>query len=227
LVKLVFLCRRRPDITSERYVELLRGHVPLALRHHSTMRGYVVNVVEQTPSGAEELDSVGVLSFESLTDFRERLYDSAEGRAAVERDTRGFLGVAYAYATNEHVETGGDSDAPLGTRSPGVKLFCPLRRRIGMSHAEFIGHWRERHTPLVLRHHRGLSRYVTNVVDEKLSPDGAPWDGFAELCFTDARALERPFDSPAGEHAIREDLARFVGRTAAYRVAEYVQKLPG
>ena len=37
MVKLIFLCRRRPDITHERYVELLlKGHVPIALRHHPT-----------------------------------------------------------------------------------------------------------------------------------------------------------------------------------------------
>src|SRR5262247_3845809 len=32
MVKLIFLCRRRPELTHEQYVDmLLRGHVPLAL----------------------------------------------------------------------------------------------------------------------------------------------------------------------------------------------------
>jgi len=49
MVKLIFLCRRRPEIGHDEYVErVLRGHVPLALRHHPTMLGYVVNIVEDT-----------------------------------------------------------------------------------------------------------------------------------------------------------------------------------
>jgi uncharacterized protein (TIGR02118 family) len=228
VVKLIFLCRRRPDVTHERYVELLlAGHVPIALRHHPAMRKYVVNVVEQTPPGEEELDSIGELFFDSLVDFRERLYDSAEGRAIVERDTRGFLGAAHAYVTTEHVQKEGALGVALGTRSPGVKLICPVQRREGMTHAEFVAHWLGRHVPLALRHHPGLGRYVTNVVEQRLSPGGEAWDGVAELQFFGQRDLEHGlFDSPAGERVIREDIARFIGRTGAYRVAEYVQKLP-
>ncbi len=58
MVKLVFLCQRRPDVTHEQYVEmLLRGHVPLALAHHPTLRRYVVNVVESTRGPLRILDS--------------------------------------------------------------------------------------------------------------------------------------------------------------------------
>jgi hypothetical protein len=43
--------------------------------------------------------------------------------------------------------------------------------------------------------------------------------------FPSAEALRTGlFDSPAGEAAIRADMARFIDFTAAYRVAEYVQK---
>jgi len=71
MVKLVFLCWRRPDISHERYVELLlRGHVPVALAHHPTLRRYVVNVVEGTREPAPALDSIGELSFDSLADYR-------------------------------------------------------------------------------------------------------------------------------------------------------------
>jgi len=60
MVKVVFLCRRRSDLTHERYVaRLLEGHVPLALRHHPTLRRYVVNIVEGTRGPAPPLDSIG------------------------------------------------------------------------------------------------------------------------------------------------------------------------
>src|SRR5437879_7595304 len=93
MVKLLFLCRRRPDITHERYAELLlRGHVPLALRHHPALRRYVVNIVEDTRGPAPPLDSIGELWFDTLADYRERLYDSPEGAGIIARDDAGALG---------------------------------------------------------------------------------------------------------------------------------------
>jgi len=222
--KLVFLCRRRPDLTHERYAELLlRGHVPLALRHHPTMRKYVVNVVEGLLAGAEPLDSIGELTFDTLDDFRERLYDSDEGRRIIERDVAGFMGGAHAYVTTEHVQKGATTTAPLGDRSPGVKIIGLVRRPDGMTHEGFVEHWLERHVPLALRHHPGLHKYVTNLVETRLG-DAPEWDGIAELHFPSQEAMRTQFfDSPDGERIIREDMPRFIGRTWGYDVAEYVQ----
>jgi hypothetical protein len=226
MVKVVFLCRRRPDISHERYAHLLvDGHVPIALRHHPAMRKYVVNIVEQSPEDAPPLDSIGELSFSSLGDFRHRLYDSPEGEGIVRRDMAHFMGGADAYATTEHVQKAEPTSAPLGTRSPGIKLVCPLRRRDDLSHGDFVEHWLRRHVPLALRHHAGLVKYVTNVVDERLSNGGEEWDGFAELHLgSDADWRRQLFPSAAAERVIRGDIARFIGRTFAYRVAEYVEK---
>jgi uncharacterized protein (TIGR02118 family) len=200
--------------------------VPIALRHHPAMRQYVVNIVEESPQGEEALDSIGELSFAALDDFRERLYDSEAGRKIVERDVSGFMGGAHAYATTEHVQKTRPTRAPLGTRTPGIKLVCPVMRHAGMTHAEFVDHWLTRHVPLALQHHPGLIQYVTNVVDDQLSPSGEAWDGFAELHFASQQAYnDGLFDSPDGERAIRADMARFIGRTARYTVAEYVEKL--
>src|SRR5262249_32824795 len=159
----VFLCRRRSDLTHDEYVErVLRGHVPLALAHHPTMRGYVVNAVEGRRAGAEPLDSIAELSFDDLADYRERLYDSAERRRAIERDVAGFMAGALAYATTEHVQKAPATPPPLGTRSPGVKIIGLVRRPDDMSHAAFVEHWLHRHVPLALVHHPGLHKYVTN-----------------------------------------------------------------
>jgi uncharacterized protein (TIGR02118 family) len=225
MVKLVFLCRRRPDLTHDEYAQrVLEGHVPLALAHHPTMRGYVVNVVEGRRAGAEELDSIAELSFDHLDDFRERLYDSEEGRRAIERDVAGFMGGAVAFATTEHVQKAPPAVPPLGTRSPGVKIIGLVRRPDGMSHAAFVEHWLDRHVPLALAHHPGLHKYVTNVVDTRLG-DGPEWDGIAELHFPSIEAMRtRFFDSADGERVIREDMRRFIGATWGYDVAEYVQR---
>jgi uncharacterized protein (TIGR02118 family) len=227
VVKLVFLCRRRPELTHDRYAELvLRDHVPLALRHHPTMQGYVVNIVEHVPADAPEIDSAAALTFATLADYRERLYDSAAGERIVREDVARFMGGADAYATTEHVQKAPPATAP-GARTPGVKLIAPLTRRADMSHEAFVAHWLERHVPLALAHHPGLVGYVTNVVDARLDARAPELDGIAELHFASPAAFARGlFDSPEGERRVREDIARFIGRTFGYRVAEYVQRRP-
>jgi uncharacterized protein (TIGR02118 family) len=225
MIKLIFLCRRRPDISHERYVELLLGgHVPIALHHHPSMRRYVVNVVEQGRANEEVLDSIGELWFDSLADYRERLYDSSEGERIVQRDVAQFLGGADAYVTTEHVQKAIGA-APLGARTPGVTMFCPLRRRADLTHAQFVEHWLTRHVPLALEHHPHMVRYVTNVVDQRLSGTAPEWDGFAEISFASAADVgERLFASAEGERIVRDDIARFIGHTFPYLVGSYVQK---
>ena len=228
MVKLMFLCHRRADLSHAQYVErLLGGHVPIALRHHPSLRKYVVNIVEQSGPGLAPLDSIGELSFATLADFQGRLYDSAEGLQIVARDVAGFMGGSQAYATTEHVQKTTATPVTLGARAAGVKLVGPVRRRADLTHAQFVDHWLGTHVPLALTHHPGLTKYVTNVVDQTLSPAAAPWDGFAELHFaSDEDRRTRMFASPDGERIIRDDMTRFIATTGGYLVAEYPQKLP-
>lgn len=221
MVKLIFLCRRRPDISHDRYADLLlRGHVPIALRHHPTLRRYIINIVERGPEDELELDSIGELSFDTLADYHERLYDSPEGQRLVAADVAEFMGGAHAYATTEVVQKSVLA-RPISARAPGVKMCCPLRRRPDLTHEEFVRHWQTVHVPLALEHHPHMTRYVTNIVDRRLSPDAPDWDGFADITIDPTHPL---FGSPDGERIIRDDIARFIGHTFPYFVAEYVQK---
>jgi uncharacterized protein (TIGR02118 family) len=226
MVKLIFFCRRRPELTHAQYVEMLLGdHVPIALEHHPSLRRYVVNIVEHTPPGWEDLDSIGELYFDSLEDYRERLYGSAAGRDIVQRDVARFIASVDGYVTTEHVQRAPATPPTLGARTVGIKMICPLIRRAELTHAEFVAHWLSRHVPLALRHHPAMTRYVNNVVDQKLSESSADLDGIAELHFPSEEVLRTGiFDSAEGERIVRDDIARFIGRTQAYRVAEYVQK---
>src|SRR5438128_6516803 len=123
MVKLFFLCRRRPDLSHAEYVRrLLDGHVPLALRHHPTMRRYVVNIVEGVRGDTPPLDSIGVLWFDSLADFRDRLYDSPDGARVIAADVARFMGGAAAYATDEHVQRAPDAAPATGAGSARAKL---------------------------------------------------------------------------------------------------------
>lgn len=220
MLKMIFLCRRRPDITREQYAErVLKGHAPLAIRHHPAMRRYVIHIAEGRIDGPE-VDSLPSLYFDSLEDFRERLYDSPAGRAAIRADVQRFMGgAADAYATREQVHRDELPPAPPGERTPGLKLVCPLARRRGMTHDDFVAYWREIAASRLLERARGLDRYVTNAVEARVSPRGDDWDGFEELHFAraeDGRAWL------AAQRAADPERA-FVSRALRYPVGEYVQ----
>ena len=202
MVKLFFFCRRRADIAHEQYVELLlTGHVPLALKHHPTMRRYVVNIVEQAMEGSPGLDSIGILSFETLADYRERLCDSAAGERIIARDVARFMGGADAYATRE--ETFGEMPhGVLGARSPGAKLICGVLQA-GRHDRALIARLRA----------AGVDGGALNAVDESMSAAGPGYRLIAEL-YTSIR--------PGAElvRTLREEFAEI----HLYDTAEYVER---
>jgi len=228
MLKIIFLCRRRPDITREQYADfVLGGHAPLALKHHPTLLRYVINLAEGTPPGGPEVDSLPALYFESLEDFQERLYDSDEGREIIRRDVARFMtGGADTYSTSEYVQRKTALiTAPIGWRSPGAKETWLLQRREGMSRQAFVDHWLNVHAPLALASRSGLAQYVASVVEARLSETGERWDGIAELHYTHRVGEQEPgFASNEARERFEADLAGFVGRSLVYPVAEWVQK---
>ncbi len=225
--KLILLARRRPELSRERYVDLLlRGHVPLVLRHQGALRGYVVNVVDSVHlPGSPELDSIEELSCDTLEGWHERLYDSPAGRAAVERSAAGLHGRMEIYACTEHVHKAPPTPPRLGERSPVVKMVAAVRRRSGLSHEEFVDHWLHRHAPLALVHHPALVKYVASVVDARLSESGAEVDGIAELHFASEEDLRsRLYGTEEDRRIIEADIPRFLGAMQAWIVSEYVEK---
>ena len=224
--KLIFLCRRRADITHQQYGEkVLVGHVPLALRHHPTMLQYVVNLVERVQiPGSAPIDAVAEVSFATMADYHDRLYDSPEGERIIGRDVAAFMGGADAYECTEHLHK---RPAPrlVGQRTPGVKLISAVQRHPDLSHEEFVAHWLTRHVPLALEHHVGLVHYVTNVVDRRLSQGGVDFDGIAELGFASEEEMRtRLYGSAEGKRLIEEDIGRFLGPMQAWVADEYPQK---
>lgn len=228
MLKIMFLCRRRPDITREQYAAfVLEGHAPLALKHHPTLQRYVINIAEGAPPGGPEIDSLPALYFASLEDFRDRLYDSPEGQELIRRDVARFMtGGADTYATTEYVQRRSALlTAPVGQRSPGAKEIWLLQRREGMSRQAFVDHWLHVHIPLALANRSGLNQYVASVVEARLSETGERWDGIAELHYASpAGDLEPGDSSSAARERFEADLAGFVGRSLRIPVSEWIQK---
>src|SRR5262245_61506984 len=98
VVRLWFLCTRRAGLTHAQYAaHLLERHAPLALRHHATLRGYTLYLVEASGDGAPPIDSLNLLEYDAFEDFATRNYDSPEGERIVTEDHARFLGGAAGY----------------------------------------------------------------------------------------------------------------------------------
>jgi hypothetical protein len=208
VVRLYFLCARRPELTHAQYAaHLVERHAPLALRHHGTLRGYVLNVVDDALDGAEPIDSVNALEYDALEDFQTRNYDSAEGERVVTEDHARFLGGAAGYATAPR--------AFAAAREPArVKWLCALRSRADLA-VELV--------PEVLAAHPKLAQLSLARVEKKLYPTGRDWDAFLELGFADpVAAPAHPFDSYDCALSLRRRIAALCPERAVWRVTEHV-----
>jgi len=227
VVKIFFLCTRCASLSHAEYAaHLLERHVPLALRHHARLRGYTVSIVEEALDGADPIDSVNALTYDSLADFEAHAYDSPEGERLVTEDHARFLGGAAGYATRERVHRDDRAEAELGAATPGARWLCALRRRPQISSERFAEALASAFAPDVLSSHPGATRFSVARVERVLFPDAAPeWDALCEIGFADAaRAPAHPFDSPDCAVTLRRRVAALCSASAVWRVREYVQR---
>ena len=125
-----------------------------------------------------------------------------------------------------------------GGRGPapgGHKQAFLMRFRADMPRAAAARHWREVHAPLALAQ-PGMVRYVQNLVTGLIGdggaigpPEGAGFDGLAEVWFTDEEAWERASASEAWKASYADcvnflDMSESTGLAAS--VEERVIKLP-
>ena len=104
-----------------------------------------------------------------------------------------------------------ERDWPDGAASPGVKMISLMQRTEGITHAKFVQHWTQNHTPLALKHHIGLWNYRQNVVRRSYTPGGRAVDGIAELHFRTREDHDTKFfDDDAGRAIIFEDIPKFM-----------------
>ncbi|MBL6617875.1 MAG: EthD domain-containing protein [Reyranella sp.] len=97
-----------------------------------------------------------------------------------------------------------------------IRLEFALRRKPGMSRADFQKYWREVHGPLVARHSTtlGIHRYIQlHTLDDAIN-DGlaaarggmeAPYDGVAELWWTTPDALKGSGDKAAHQELLEDE----------------------
>lgn len=99
-----------------------------------------------------------------------------------------------------------------------IKRISLVRRREGMSAAEFTEHWLGEHAAII-RDMPGLRGYRLDIV-ESWQGDPEPWDGIGELWFDSRADLEAAFAAVAD--VLAADRAKFVSHTSAAYVQEHV-----
>jgi uncharacterized protein (TIGR02118 family) len=103
-----------------------------------------------------------------------------------------------------------------------IKIISLLRRKEGLTHAQFVEHWEKVHAPL-LRRNPAIRRYVqSHIVSERPTPLGAiegEIDGIVELWFDDIEAFQASWASPINK-VIVEDSETFIGAIKSFIVDE-------
>lgn len=73
-------------------------------------------------------------------------------------------------------------EPPLGERAPGANLVTCIKRKQGLSDAEFIDRWNNEHRKVALETQSTFA-YVRNAVVRRLTSEGFDWDGIVEESF--------------------------------------------
>ncbi|HKA54070.1 MAG TPA: EthD domain-containing protein [Candidatus Binatia bacterium] len=106
--------------------------------------------------------------------------------------------------TNDHVILDGPQTSQL------VKTIFQLKRKPGMSLADFRKYWIDDHGPIVCQL-PGLRRYVQcHTVDAAYSYAEPKWDGVAQLWVDDLAALQKMLDSREFKEESWPDGAKFL-----------------
>ena len=174
-------------------------------------RGAAASAVLDAPVDGDELELVRPVTNEESFQAMVELYapeDDGEGFGLSLPDGVRVVGV---YAVEEVVQKEYERTWGSGEPSPGVKLLCSITSRPGMTHDDFLAHWRNNHGPLAVKHQPGFWHYVQNHVEEPLTDETPFLDGIGALHFREAGDMfTGMYDSEEGQRLIVEDTERFL-----------------
>jgi uncharacterized protein (TIGR02118 family) len=239
MIRLVFVLRRKPDLTRAEFQEYWRRqHGPLVAKHSSRldMLRYVQVHTLDDPVNEQMAEARGGMEppYDGVAELwwwgRERivaaLADPAARDAGAEllEDERKFIDLEQSplwFAHDYPQVNPTPEDVVARERSPIVKLFYCLRHPAGQTEDEAQRYWRTAHGPLIrsIAHAGGILRYlqVHHVEDElegglreSRGTTVEPYSGHAELWYDRGRwGSTIPERVRAGELAI-EDESKFI-----------------
>ena len=213
MIKGYALIPKRPDISLEQFHSHWRGvHADLACRIKA-LRCYVQShrIPQDIPGMPHSpYEGAAEIWFDDLQTGR-GLGDDPDYVNGAYADEPNFIaeeGPSFLM-TRENVVVPGP---PLAKDAPGVKSLFLLKRKPGLSVADFQKHWREVHAPIVPKT-PGLRRYVQcHVAPETYESDTPPvFDGVAELDWASMADFERGWNSDEMQvEQIQGDVPNFI-----------------
>ena len=208
MVHLLFLMRRKPGMSREDCQRHWREiHAPLAQRIPG-IRRYVQSHVIAAPGEEPPYDGAAEIWVDdekaATTVFQSREYK--EG-AYLDEPNFVDIKVALRLRTADHMILAG---APMGKDERLVKRLSFVKRKPGMSPQDFFRYWEDVHGPIASKL-PGLRRYLQchNLMSSYEGQD-PPFDGVAQVWFSDIAALENAFSSKVYLADARPDGQKFI-----------------
>lgn len=229
MIKAIAFIKRRPGISRaefKRHYEEV--HAPLALRYLTFAR-YVRNHVNDTPPlPPPDFDVVSEFWYADMDQLQAtQNFLNSEDYKVIAADEETFMDRAKTTAFMvEEVPT------ELGTdRSGAVKFIALLKRKGGLSLADFRDHYERTHVPLILRLSTGIVGYCRNYTVTFEGMPEPPFDSFTEIWYRDLDAFRKTiaFWGTAGGKVIRDDEDSFLDRSriVAFLADERISDLVG
>jgi uncharacterized protein (TIGR02118 family) len=213
MIKCFALLPKKPGISDEQFHRHWREvHAPFALRITSLRRYVQSHRIPQQISTfpPPPYEGAAEVWYDDL-DAALQMRQSPEYREGAFLDEPNFIDQAGLrwLATNENVVVAGSL---MAKDTAAVKGLFLVKRKPGMSVAEFQGYWRTNHAPLVPRTPH-LLRYVQcHVLPETYESDTPPaYDGVAELWWPDVEKFTQSWASPELQVEQLPDARKFVG----------------
>lgn len=208
MIHLMFLMRRKPGLSRQECQKHWREiHAPLAQRIPGIRRyvqSHVLNVNDDDPpyDGMAEIwvdDEAAAVSVFRSKEYMEGAYLDEPNFVDLKRAVR--------LRTEDHILLAGQ---PMTRDARAIKRISLVKRKPGMSREEFCRYWKEVHGPIALKL-PGLLRYVQSHTLPSMYANGEPpFDGAAQVWFSDHAALERAFTSKEYLEEARPDGAKFI-----------------
>jgi uncharacterized protein (TIGR02118 family) len=218
VLKCCTLFRRPAGKSVEEYQAYWRtGHVPF-IKAMAPVRKYVQNhpfAINGREPAYDGLVELWVDDIEKL-----KAMGKSPEYAAVVEDEKNFVDRSTIELTlaDEHVVLDGQATPDA------VKQVILLKRKPGMTPAEFQDYWLNRHAPLVGRP-PGLIRYVQSHARLSGYRDGRepPWDGIGTMTFASLEAMQQARTAP-GQDVVKADAANFAdtSRLVSFLTREHV-----
>ena len=211
MIKGFALIPKKPDISFEQFHSHWKEvHAPLAVQIKALKR-YVQS------HRTEDIPGVPTSPYEGLAEIWFQDLETGKGLGS----NPDYLNGAYPDEPNfisdagpSFLMTRENAVVPgpeLAKDAPGIKSLFLIKRKPGLSVAEFQDHWRNVHGPIVPRT-PGLQRYVQCHVAPETYETGTPvFDGVAELSWADMASFEKGWKSDEMQiEQIQNDVPNFI-----------------